>query len=318
MLTHCLIYILSFIGIWVGSGLAIKSVERLSRTLRTSSFAISFVVLGLFTSVGELSVGLNSILSDDPEIFVGNLIGASIVIFMLIVPLLAIFGKSIRITPEFRGFNLPASLVVTALPVILAMDGKVGRIDGIIAMSLFVILLISVQAKKGFMEKIKSAALRSRVKVGKELLRILFGVAVIFIASRFVVQETLFFSNLLNISPFLMSLLFISIGTNIPELSLVLRSAFIRNNQIAFGNYVGSSAFNTFLLGLLTLIYGKPVLLTNSYVVSLVFLVSGLVAFYYFAKTKNTISRLEGLILILLYVGFLVTEIVLHRGVFFG
>lgn len=318
MIIHALIYVLSFVGIWIGSGLAIKSVERLSRTLKISSFTVSFVVLGLFTSISEFSVGINSILANDPEIYVGNLIGASIVLFMLLIPLLAIIGNSIRITPEFQGFNLPASLVVIALPVILAMDGKIGNVDSIIVLVLFGILIISIQAKKGAVEKLKSINQQSGVKVSKELLRILFGIATIFIASRFVVEQTIYFSGLLNVSPFLISLLLIAIGTNVPELSLVVRSAFMRNHQIAFGDYVGSAAFNTFLLGLLTLVYGKPVFLTNNYMVSLVFLIVGLLAFYYFARTKDTISRIEGLALLALYVAFLFTEIIIHGGVFFN
>ncbi|HOX96440.1 MAG TPA: hypothetical protein PLI45_03625 [Candidatus Woesebacteria bacterium] len=317
MIIHAFIYLLSFIGIWVGSGLAIKSVERLSQSLRLSSFAVSFLVLGLFTSISELSVGINSVLENDPEVYVGNLIGASIVLFMLIVPLLAIVGNSIRITPELQGFNLPASLVVIALPVILAMDGRVGRTDSIIAMALFGFLMISIQSKRGLLEKIKNINPRNGVKVGKELLKILFGVAVIFVASKFVVEQTVYFSNFLHVSPFLISLLLIAIGTNVPELSLVIRSAFVRNHQIAFGDYVGSAAFNTLLLGLLTFFYGKPVLLNNSYVVSLLFLIVGLVAFYYFARTKNTISRVEGLVLLALYAAFLLTEIGIHGGLNF-
>ncbi len=315
MLVHLLIYLLSFAGIWVGSGLAVKSVERLSRTLRVSSFAVSFVVLGFFTSISELSVGINAILASDPEIYVGNLIGASIVIFMLIIPILAIAGKSIRITPEFQGFNLPASLVVIALPVILAMDGRVSRTDSVIALLFFGCLLISVQAKQGLIERLKRFNKQSGIRIGKELLKILFGVLTIFVASRFVVEQTLYFSDLLRVSPFLISLLLIAIGTNVPELSLAVRSAGMRNHQVAFGDYVGSAAFNTFLLGLLTFIYDKPVFLTNSYLVSLLFLIVGLLAFYYFARTKNSVSRWEGSVLLILYILFLGTEILLHQNV---
>lgn len=314
MLPHLVIYALSFIGIWIGSGLAIGSVERLSKILRVSSFAVSFLVLGFFTSVSELSVGVNSILENDPEIYVGNLIGASIVIFMLIIPLLAITGNNIKITPEFRGFNLPASLVVIALPVILAMDGRIGRTDSILALSLFGFLVVAVQTKRGLLEKMKAINSRSSIKVGKELLRIVFGLAVIFVASKFVVEQTEYFSNLLQLSPFVISLLLISIGTNIPELSFVVRSAFMKNNQVAFGDYVGSASFNTFLMGGLTFFYGKPVLLNNSYLVSLLFLVVGLFVFYYFARTKNSISRIEGLVLLALYVLFLVVEIYIHKS----
>ena len=51
MLPHIIIYLLSFAGIWIGSGIAIKSVEKLS-VLKLSSFLVSFVILGLFTSMG--------------------------------------------------------------------------------------------------------------------------------------------------------------------------------------------------------------------------------------------------------------------------
>lgn len=317
MFINLIIYFLAFAGIWVGSGFAVRSVERISRTFKMSSFMVSFLVLGFFTSIGELSVGINSILDDNPEIYVGNLIGASIILLMLIVPLLAIAGNSIRIAPEFRGFNLPASLIVIALPVILAMDGKVGRMDSVISLALFFFLLVGMQAKRSLVEKLKKINKKTGIRLGKELIKIVFGVAVIFIASRFVVEQTVYFSELLGVSPFLVSLLLIAIGTNIPELSLVIRSVFMKNNQVAFGDYIGSAAFNTFLLGLLTFIYGGQVTLTNSYMVSLLFLVVGLLVFYYFARTKNTISRAEGVVLLMIYVAFLATEIVLHKNLIF-
>lgn len=314
MIINVIIYLLSFVGIWIGSGLAVKSVNKLAKSLKISSFAISFLVLGVFTSMSEFSVGVNSILENDPEIYVGNLIGASIVLLMMIVPVLAVIGNSIRIAPEFQGFNLPLSLMVIALPVILVMDGKVGRTDSIAAIVLFLFLLIRVQFKQGLFEKLRSIGQQNSIQLGRELLRILLGVAVIFVASRFVVEQTMYFSHLLRVSPFIISLLLIAIGTNVPELSLVVRSAFMRNKQVAFGDYLGSATFNTFLLGVLTLTYGKPVFLANSYLVSLLFLIVGLVAFYYFARTKNTITRLEGLALLGLYVLFLLTEIFIYKG----
>lgn len=314
MLTHVIIFALSFIGIWIGSGIVIKSVEKLSRTLSIPSFTLSFLVLGFFTSIGELSVGINSVIKDDPEIYVGNLIGASIVLFMLVIPLLAILGNSIRISPEFRGINLPISLLVVALPVLMAMDGKIGTVDSLIILSAFVLMLIGIGRQKNLTDKLKMIDTNSKDKFWKSITSIIFGIAIIFICSSFIVDQTVYFSDLLNVSPFLISLLVISIGTNIPELSLVIRSAFMKNNQVAFGDYIGSSVFNTFLVGFLTMIYGKTVYLTNSYLVSLLFLIVGLIMFYFFAKSKNTISRLEGLILLTLYGLFLFTELSLHKG----
>lgn len=309
-----LVYVLAFAGVWIGSGLAIKSVEKLANFLNISSFMVSFMVLGLFTSIGELSVGVNALIEQDPEIYVGSLIGASIVLFLLITPLLTVMGKSIRINEKFRGFNLVASLLVVALPAILVMDGKVSKTDGVIAVVAFVWLLRRLKSKKNLLGKIKSLGMRSSIQVGKEVFIILLGMGIVFVASKFIVEQTLYFSDLLNISPFIISLLVVSIGTNVPELSLVFRSVAMRNYQVAFGNYVGSAAFNTLLFGVLTFIHSQDVYLSNSYVVGLVFLIAGLAMFYYFARTENTLSRLEGLMLLTFYVVFVIAEISFHRG----
>lgn len=314
MLQHILLYIVSFIGIWIGAGLAISSVEKLSHRLRLSSFIVSFLVLGFFTSISEFSVGINAVLDNDPEIFVGNLIGASIVLFMLVIPLLAITGKQIRITKELRGINLVLPLVVVAVPVLLSLDGAVNRIDAMISLGLYGVSAFIIEQKRGFTSNPKLIKQVAKLSVGIEFMKILAGIAVIFASSHLVVSETLYFSGVLGFSPFLISLLLVAIGTNLPELSFIVRSLFMKSNQVAFGDYLGSAAFNTFLYGFLTIFYGRTILLTNSYVVSLTFLIVGLMLFYIFARSKHTISRSEAAGLFAIYVLFLFTEYYLHKG----
>lgn len=308
MINHLIVYVLSFLGVWIGSGLAIKSVEKISHQLKTSSFVLSFLVLGFFTSIGELSIGISSIIKNDPEVYIGNLVGASIVIFMLIIPLLGLASKSIKITSEFQEFNLLASLLVIALPVLSIMDGKITKIDNLLALILFIFLLINIQNKNKLITSIKSIS-KSKSKIAPEILKIIFGIIVIFTSSHFIVEQTLYFSKILQLSPFIISLLVTSLGTNIPELSLIVRSVIMKNNQVAFGNYIGSASFNTFLLGFLGLIYKKEIVVNNSYTISLIFLILNLVLFFFFAKSKNTITKKESLILLSTYFLFVFTQI---------
>lgn len=315
MTEHLIYYIISFIGIWLGAGLSIRSVERISHKLKLSSFSVSFLMLGMLTSIGEFSVGVNAIIENDPEIYVGNLIGASIVIFMLIIPLLALVGRGIKINKELQGPSMIMSLIVIAAPVILAIDGVINRFDSLCIVVLYGILAIRIRSQKGVFEQLREMTAMRPFKsfpVSHELGKIVLGLVILFASSHVVVEQTLYFSTFFGVSPFLLSLLFISIGTNIPELSLAVRSAFMKDNQVAFGDYVGSAAFNSFLVGALTIWYGKPVILTNSYLVSLLFLIVGLLAFYFFAKSKHVISRTEGLLLLVLYGMFLWSEIALH------
>lgn len=314
LLYHVLVYVFSFFAIWVGAGLAIKSVEDISRNLKLSTFAVSFLILGFFTSISEFSVGVNSVLASDPEIYVGNLIGASIVIFMFIVPLLALTGKGLTINKEFRGFNLLLSLIVITLPSLLAIDGTISMMDGLILVLMYFALVISVQTKVGFFNHVKHIKKSERKMLGQDIMKILLGIFMIFVASKFVVSETEYFANIFQVSPFLVSLLIISIGTNVPELSFVVRSFFTKSHQVAFGDYVGSAAFNGFLMGFLSILYGQAVQLTNSYLISLSFMAVGLTTFYFFAKSKNTVSKKEAVILLFIYVVFLSTEILIHRS----
>ena len=82
------------------------SVDRLAHKLHLSSFAVSFFLLGILTSVPEISVGVNSLIERKPEIFVGNLIGGIIVIFLLIIPVLAVFGNGVKLTHQMSRDHL--------------------------------------------------------------------------------------------------------------------------------------------------------------------------------------------------------------------
>lgn len=312
MLAHITLYAASFFGIWFGAGLAIRSVEKLAHKLRLSSFIVSFLILGFFTSISEASVGINAVLSDDPSIFVGNLIGATIVIFLLVIPLLAIVGRDIAINKEVRGHNLIFPLLVVAAPVLLSFDGFVGKTDALLAVTLYVASALVIEGRKGFVRNAATLAKFKNLSVTKEFFKIALGSVLIFVSSHIVVNQTEYFSKALGLTEFFISLMVIGIGTNLPEISLIVRSLFMKNNQVAFGDYLGSASFNTFLYGILSLWYGKPIALNNSYAVSLGFLIVGLIFFYLFAKSKHTISKSEALVLFSLYIIFFVSEFLLH------
>ena len=83
ILFRTILYLASFFVIWYCSGIIIRSVENLAKRLKISPFAMSFFVLGILTSVPEFSIGVNSIINNTPDIFVGNLLGASLIIFIM-------------------------------------------------------------------------------------------------------------------------------------------------------------------------------------------------------------------------------------------
>ena len=256
MIENAFIYLISFIVIWFGSGLIISSTSKFSEKLKLSPFVFSFLFLGILTSTPEFSIGLQSIADHDPEIFVGNLLGGIAVIFLLIIPLLAIFGNGINLKKELNNTSLLASIGVILAPAIAVLDGSVSLLEGIILIGIYLLLILHIERKHGIFDQENSKLLNVKSYSYKDILKVIAGIVLVFVSSALIVDKTLIFSEIFNISTFYVSLLIVSIGTNLPELSLAVRSITVRKKDIAMGDYVGSAAANTFLFVMFTVLNG--------------------------------------------------------------
>src|SRR3989344_4699366 len=137
MIENLILYIVSFVFIWFGSGLIVSSASKFSTKLRLSSFAFSFVFLGILTSAPEFSVGLQAVSGHNPEIFVGNLLGGILVLFLVIIPLLAIFGNGVSLKNELGNKTLLATIGVILAPSIVVLDKKVTNPEGLALVILY-------------------------------------------------------------------------------------------------------------------------------------------------------------------------------------
>lgn len=303
------IFIISFVVIWFGAGLIISSVSRFSKRFKLSSFAVSFVLLGLLTSTPEFAVGVQSIAQHDPEIFVGNLLGGIPVIMLFVIPLLAIFGNGISLKHEMDHGTLLATFGVILTPSLLILDKHVTTAEGVVMLILYFVLLILVERKHGFFDKSNIDLLNSRAFSFNDLIKILVGVGLVFVSSNLIVDKTLYFAEFFNISAFYISLIAISVGTNLPELSLAARAVVTGKKDIAMGDYMGSAAANTFLFGLFTILSNGEVLTVNNFLVTYLLIASAIFVFYALFLTKNYISRTNGIFMLLAYVGFVGFEL---------
>jgi cation:H+ antiporter len=309
MLINIALYILAFVFIWLGSGLIVSSTSKFSSKLGLSSFAFSFIFLGILTSIPEFSVGLQAIADNDAEIFVGNLLGGVAVIFLLVIPVLAIFGNGIQLRGQIDRSTLLISLGVMLAPAILVLDKKVTNPEGIILILLYLLLLVIVQRKNGIFDTEKTDVLQLKAYSYIDLIKIVLGIGMVFIASNVIVDKTMYFADYFAISAFYIGLIVIAVGTNLPELSIAIRSVLSGKKDVAMGDYIGSASANTLLFGIFTLLHNGEVITINNFYIIFLFLLFGLLGFYYFAKSKSIISRNEGIMLLSLYAIFLVFEL---------
>lgn len=312
--TQALIYFLCFILVWIGAGLVVSTISELAKTWKLPAFIISFFLLGILTSLPEITISTIAIIDNDPVILAGNLLGGVIVMFLGIIPLLGIVGNGVRMPGQLNKYHLFMTLLIVAAPAFLTADQKLEKWEALLLIFLYLSLFIMFSFKQSMFEKVKTGLSKRKNNSLVFLLKIAMGIALLIGASNQIVNSTIYFADYFKISPFFISLIVVALGTNIPEISIIFRSVLHKKKDIALADYLGSASANTLLLGVFTLLYGKTIELPNHFFQRFSFLFLGLVLFFFFARTKNTLSRKESFLLLTLYVGFILFEIFVIAG----
>lgn len=305
---QALVYFACFFLVWIGSGLVVSTISKLAKAWKLPAFIVSFFLLGLLTSLPEITINTIAIFNHDPVIMVGNLLGGIIIMFLGVIPLLGILGNGIHMPRQLDRKELVMTLLVVIAPAFLTADQKLGSWEALFLILLYLSQLIFFSSRQSAWEKVKKNQSEKKISSWRLLLKIVLGIAMLIGASNQIVNSTIYFTKLLDISSFIISLIVVALGANIPEIAIVFRSVISKKKDIALADYLGSASANTLLLGIFTLVYGKTIILPNHFFQRFSFLAIGLILFFFFSRSKNTLSRKESVVLMTLYVAFVLFE----------
>jgi cation:H+ antiporter len=307
------LYIASFFGVWFGAGLVVPTVLRLARVVKLPPFVLSFFLLGILTSLPEITIGGVSVLRHDPAIFAGNLIGGVVVMFLAVIPLLGLFGQKLSMPKTLNVYQRFVILIVSLAPSLLAADQQVTIFEAILMILLYGVLFALFAMTERHHSLLKSLKVAFKKSSGHAeiigLLRVIGGVVLLVVASRNIVSQTLEFASAWQLAPYIVSLLLVSLGTNIPELAIVFRSLRQKHQEVALADYMGSASANTLIFGVLTLMHGQTLILPTTFSVEMVFMTASVVLFFVFSRSGEALSKKECLLMFALYVLFLVVQL---------
>jgi len=131
--------IFGFIGVAIGSYIVIQSIVSLSSLLNVPEFITSFFILGVGTSLPELSVDFTALRKKRYELAVGDILGSCIIDATLSLGIgLLLFPTPISISiGEITGlYTLIVSIIVVSL---IMLREKVDRITGVIFILLYLL-----------------------------------------------------------------------------------------------------------------------------------------------------------------------------------
>jgi cation:H+ antiporter len=297
-----LILIMLFAVLGFSANIVVNGIKKIAHKLSIPIFLLG-LVLGLLTSLPELSIAVNAAIRGIEEVSVGNLLGGIVVLLALILGLNLILNRKVKtdgkIMTPLPGFAL------LLLPLLLGLDGKLGIIDGIILCTGYVGVLIhfyrqnhSIIEKPGF-----SITLYNR-KMVKEIALILGGSLVIVVSSNIMIRLTTDILNQYHISGFLVGLMVFSLGTNLPELVVTITSWRKKVKEVAFSHLLGSAIANPLILGGIALLNPISISVDRSFLLILYFFPILFVMLLFFYRSEKSLSRIEGIFLLLMFLTF--------------
>lgn len=310
-----LIFIIScFVLSWLSSRL-IKSLVQIAKYLHWKEFIIAFFVMAFAASLPNFLVDLNAVVHGIPELAFGDIVGGNLVDLTLIMAIAIFFSKkSISTKSEIVQKSAIFTSVVAVLPLLLILDGKLGRIDGIILMLTFICYSWWLFSKKERFSKVYRNSVKKPIKDFKEflvnLLKVIILLALLLLASQAVIMSAQFFSEKLGISIALVGILIVGLGNCFPELYFSIISARKGKNWLILGDLMGSVIIcSTLVLGTIALIYPFEIKDFSPFLIARVFLIAGSIVALLFIKTGKEITKKEGVLLLFIYVAFLLIEI---------
>lgn len=306
-LIYDLLLFLIFIFILSRSSvLVVRASKKLSGFLRLSEFATGFLFLAIATSLPELFVGIDSAITGNSILGLGNIIGSNIANITLVTGVVILFSGGINVNSRIVRRDSFYVLLVMGLMVLLIFDKTLSRADGIILLGVFVLYAYKIlRERKKFNKKVEPV---SGLVMFNHVMLFLLGIGLILISAHFVVKFAVSLATGLGIPALLMGLFLVALGTSVPELVLSLRASLSKSPRLGLGNIIGSNVANSSLiLGLMAVINPFSFDSVLFLVSILVMLFSGFL-FMLFINTSDRLTKKEGLTLLFIYIGFIFVE----------
>jgi len=314
---YILIFIVSSIFLYISTELIVKGLLRFSRSLGLKEFVVAFFVMALASSLPNLFVGITSAINDIPELSFGDILGNNLIALTLAVGIAIFFAKNNEIPAESETIQVTSifTIVAAILPIILIVDGKLGRGDGLVLIGLFFFYVFWLFSKKERFEKIYEENSVDILKEIKSLLaniaKILLGIGLLFISARGIVFSAVAIAETFNLSNVLIGIFIVGFGSALPEIYFAIHSAKKDQTSMILGNLMGAVIIPASLvLGIVVLINPIYVDRLGLFFISRFFLLCAAFFFFFFTKTDRKITRIEGYLLVFLYVLFVTTVFV--------
>jgi cation:H+ antiporter len=300
---------LGLIALYFGAEALVKGGAGLALRLGLTPLVIGLTVVAFGTSSPEMVVSVQATLGGNGAISIGNVVGSNICNIALILGLCALITP-IRADHQVIRREVPIMIGATILALLILADGYVARWEGaLLLLALLAYTAITVRQARAATAAASEADFADELGQGKPLAlglsiaAVLGGLAVLVVGSHLFVSGAVSLAASWGMSQLAIGLTIVALGTSLPELATSLVAALKRQADVAVGNIVGSNLFNLLgILGVAALVH--PINAPDLAWLDLGVMLLVSVALLPIVRSGGRISRLEGIALLAVYIGY--------------
>ena len=312
MIQNIVFIAIGFAMLMLGAKWLVDGSSAIARKYHIPEIVIGLTIVSIGTSMPELMVSFTSALEGHSDISVGNVIGSNLCNLLLILGLTSIV-TTLVFSKTTKDYDISIMLFSTIIVLLLANKGNIlSRADGILLLVLFIFfILYTIKIAQKSMNNCKENEVEiPKGKMIVSVIKILVGIVLLKFGGDISVNNAVEVAQVLGVSERIIGVTIVAIGTSLPELITSIVAALKKEIDIAIGNIVGSNIFNLLLiLGVSATI--SPIVYSIEYNFDFILLSIAsllLLCFAMFGK-KDTMTRFNGLIYLLMYGGYMASLI---------
>jgi len=304
-----LLLAVGFVALILGANWLVNGATSVGIRAKLSPLIIGLTIVAFGTSLPEMIVNVFSCAKGSPGLAIGNIIGSNTMNILLILGVSSLIWP-IDVSRVSIRRDIPVGFVATLAIALMANDFFTGTartinwIEGVVLLLMGFAYLLLTMLKNDPKEETEDV--QEAMPWGKTILALVAGIVGLYIGGELVSRNAQILAKNWGMSESTIGLTVVATATSLPELITSIVAALKKNSGIAIGNVLGSNILNIFMvLGVSSIIIPLPFDPMMNKQLMILFAANILMLMFVFTGKGRKISRWEGALLSLGYVGFM-------------
>lgn len=238
--------VLSIVTLYLGAEFALEAAEKIGVYLGLSPLVIGLLIIGFGTSLPEFVVSQLACMRGENELALGNIVGSNIANLLLILGISGILAPLPFLGRAIFQQTILHFVLACLLAVILFYQ-NFSVLFAFILGGFFVFYLgqtlVSMHKEKGFFSDEEKKNMKAPGAI--VYFKLALGFAFLYGGGELIVSSGTALAKMFGVSSFVVSAIFVALGTSFPELVTALIACVKKKDtQLIVGNVIGSNIFN--------------------------------------------------------------------------